>query len=499
MAKQLQSIAIQAPGFFGLNTQDSPTSLSEQFALVADNCVIDQFGRIGARKGWDYLTTSGGDSLVHINEFVKSDGTTEVISSSATAIYKGTTTLTDITPASYTVSDGNFNSANLNGVIYLFREGSDPVYYDGTTCDEVSAHADYSGTVPSGDIVQSGFGRLWVAKTSSDNTTVYWSDLLTGFKWDTGSSGSIDVSKVWPNGNDEITALKVHNNFLIIFGKTQILVYSGADDPATMQLSDTVVGIGCIARDSVQVTGKDVIFLSDDGLQSLGRTIQEKSAPMRDISKNVRTEMMALVAGETGRIYSVYSPEEAFYLLHLEDSGITYAFDMRSPLEDGSARVTKWTLITPQCLCRLRDGTLLLGKSLGIAQYDGFTDNGSTYLMSYFTNYIDFGAPSNLKLLKNLKITIIGGSDTQATLNWGYDYSFSYRKKTFTLAEQIIAEYNIAEYNIGEFNAGVLVNRPNVNASGGGQVVQLGIEAEVNGAPVSVQRMTAQAIVGRTI
>jgi len=499
MAKQLQSIAIQAPGFFGLNTQDSPTSLSEQFALVADNCVIDQFGRIGARKGWNYITTSGGDSLVHISEFVKADGTTEVISASATAIYEGTTTLTDITPASYTVSDGNFDSANLNGVIYLFREGEDPVYYDGTTCDEVSAHADYSGTVPSGDIVQSGFGRLWVAKTDTNNTTVYWSDLLTGFKWDTGSSGSIDVSKVWPNGNDEITALKVHNNFLIIFGKTQILVYSGADDPATMQLSDTVVGVGCIARDSVQVTGKDIIFLSDDGLQSLGRTIQEKSAPMRDLSKNVRTEMMSLVLSETGRIYSVYSPEEAFYLLHLENNGITYSFDMRSPLEDGSARVTRWNTITPQALCRLRDGTLLIGKGLGIAEYDGFDDNGSTYIMSYFTNYIDFGAPSNLKLLKNLKVTIIGGSDTQATLNWGYDYSYAYRKKTFTLAEQIIAEYNIAEYNIGEFNAGVLVNRPQVQASGGGQVVQLGIESEINGSTVSIQRMTAQAIVGRTI
>src|SRR6056300_204399 len=262
MAKQLQSIAIQAPGFFGLNTQDSPTSLSEQFALVADNCVIDQFGRIGARKGWDYLTPSGGDDIVHISEYIASNGTTEVISASATAIYEGTTTLTDITPASYTVSDGNFDSANLNGVIYLFREGSDPVYYDGTTCDEIKDNtSEYSGTVPKGDIVQSGFGRLWVAKTDTDNTTVYWSDLLTGFKWDTGSSGSIDVSKVWPNGADEITALKVHNNFLIIFGKTQILVYSGADDPATMQLSDTVVGVGCIARDSVQVTGKDVIFL----------------------------------------------------------------------------------------------------------------------------------------------------------------------------------------------------------------------------------------------
>jgi len=501
MAKQLQSIAIQAPGFFGLNTQDSPTSLSEQFALVADNCVIDQFGRIGARKGWDYITTTNGTgtNLVHISEFIKSDGTTEVISASASNIYEGTTTLTDITPASYTVSDGNFDSANLNGVIYLFREGSDPVYYDGTTCDEVSAHADYSGTVPSGDIVQSGFGRLWVAKTTTDNTTIYWSDLLTGFKWDTGSSGSIDVSKVWPNGNDEITALGVHNNLLFIFGKTQILVYQGADDPATMSLADTIVGVGCIARDSIQTTGPDLIFLSDTGLRSLNRTIQEKSAPMRDISTNVRTELTALVASETGRIYSVYSPEEAFYLLHLEDNGVTFAFDMRAPLENGAHRVTRWTSITPNYLCRLRDGTLLLGKADGIAKYDGFSDNGSTYIMSYFTNYIDFGAPSNLKLLKNLKVTIIGGSDTQATLNWGYDYSYAYRKKTFTLAEQIIAEYNIAEYNIGEFNAGVLVNRPQVNASGGGQVVQLGIESEINGSTVSIQRMTAQAIVGRTI
>jgi len=499
MAKPLQSIAIQAPGFYGLNTQDSPTSLPEQFALVADNCIIDQFGRIGARKGWTYETTSGGDSIVSIGEFVKADGTTEIISSSATKIYKGTTTLTDITPASHTVSDGLYDHATLNGIHYLFREGSDPIYYDGTTCDEVSAHPDYSGTVPSGDIVQSGFGRLWVAKTDTNNTTVYWSDLLLGTKWDTGSSGSIDVSKVWPDGADEITALAVHNGILAIFGKRQILLYTGAEDPATMKLADTIVGIGCIARDSVQVTGTDLIFLSDSGLRSLKRTVQEKSAPMTDISSNIRTELTSFLQTETANVFSVYSPEEAFYLLHLPTTNITYCFDMRAPLQDGAHRVTQWDTIGPQALCRTRSGTLLLGKSLGIAKYDGFTDNGSAYQMSYFTNYIDFGAPSNLKLLKNLKITVIGGSATDVTLNWGYDYSYAYKKKRFTLSTQVIAEYNIAEYNIGEFNAGVLVNRPTVNASGGGQVVQLGVEAEINGSQVSIQRLTAQAIVGRTI
>jgi hypothetical protein len=499
MAKELQSIAIQAPGFYGLNTQDSPTSLPEQFALVAENCVIDQFGRIGARKGWAYQTTTGGDSLVSIGEFIKSDGTTEIISSSATAIYKGTTTLTDITPASHTVSDGLYDHATLNGVHFLFREGSDPIYYDGTTCDEVSAHIDYSGTVPAGNIVQSGFGRLWVAKTSANNSTVYWSDLLTGFKWDTGSSGSIDVSKVWPDGSDEITALAVHNGILAIFGKRQILLYSGADDPATMKIADTVVGIGCIARDSIQVTGTDLIFLSDSGVRSLKRTIQEKSAPMTDISKNVRTELTTYLLAESQNIFSVYSPEEAFYLLHLPTTNITYCFDMRTPLQDGAHRATQWDSIQPQAFCRTRDGDLLLGKTLGIAKYTGYDDNGSAYQMAYFTNYIDFGAPSNLKLLKNLKITVIGGSATDIVLNWGYDYSYNYKKKRFTLSTQVIAEYNIAEYNIGEFNAGVLVNRPNVNASGGGQVVQLGIEAEVNGAQVSIQRLTAQATIGRTI
>ena len=499
MAKPLQSIAIQAPGFYGLNTEDSPTSLPEQFALDATNCVIDQFGRIGARKGWSYVTETNPDSIVFLSEFVKPDGSTEIISASESAIYKGTDTLTDITPLGYTVSDGRFSSATLNNKHYLFRKNSKPVVYDGTTAVAIEDHADYSGTVPEGNVALSAYGRLWVANTSTDATTIYWSDLLTGLKWDTGSSGYIDVSKVWPDGSDTIVALASHNGVLIIFGKRQILIYQGAQDPATMSLADTIVGIGCIARDSIQATGSDLIFLSDTGVRSLARTIQEKSIPMTDVSKNIRSYLGSYLLTEEGHITSVYSPEDAFYLLHLPTVQITYCFDTRTPLQDGSYRTTSWDTITPQAFVRTRDGSLLLGKDNGIALYDGYTDNGNNYQMSYFTNYIDFGAPSNLKLLKNLKITVIGGSATDVTLNWGYDYSYAYKKKKFTLSTQIIAEYNIAEYNEGEFNAGVLVNRPTVNASGGGQVIQLGIEATISGAPVSIQRLTAQAIVGRTI
>ena len=495
MAKPLQTVTIQAPAFFGLNTQDSPTALNEQFALVADNCVIDQFGRVGARKGWKYITETNSDSLVHVSEYVKADTSAEVISSSATAIYKGTTTLTDITPSGYTVGTGKFRSATLNNVHYLFQDGEDPLYYDGTTCAKIEDHPNYSGTVPTGGIPLASFGRLWVAK----GATIYWSDLLIGAAWTGGSTGSIDVSKVWADGSDTITGLASHNGFLIIFGNTQIIVYQGAEDPATMSLADTIVGSGCIATDTIQATGSDLVFLSNEGVRSFNRTVQEKSMPMRDISKNVRSELMAAVSVELDNIISVYNSEQAFYLMYLPSTEVTYCFDMRTPLEDGSHRATKWFQIKPLSMTSLRDNTLYFGFEDGVAEYDGYTDNGSNYELNYFSNYLDFGTPSQLKLLKNLKISAIGGSDTEVTLNWGYDYNYSYKKRKFTLSAQTIAEYGVSEYGIGEFNAGILVNRPTVNASGGGQVVQLGIEAQITGAPLSIQRMTAQAIIGRVI
>jgi len=63
MAQQLQNLTLSAPAFFGINTQDSPIDLDPNFASIADNCVIDTYGRIGARKGFSYVTTNGSEVL----------------------------------------------------------------------------------------------------------------------------------------------------------------------------------------------------------------------------------------------------------------------------------------------------------------------------------------------------------------------------------------------------------------------------------------------------
>ena len=138
-----------------------------------------------------------------------------------------------------------------------------------------------------------------------------------------------------------------------------------------MTLTDTVEGVGCIARDSVQHTGTDIIFLSDSGVRSFGRTIQEKSMPMRDISKNVRTDLLNLIPLQTNPIKSLYSSEEAFYLLTLPESNTVYCFDMRTALPDGSQRATTWSGMYPLSFAVLEGGEIYIGISSGIVKYEG--------------------------------------------------------------------------------------------------------------------------------
>jgi len=393
MSKQLQSYSLSAPGFYGLNTEDSPLDLGAGFALVATNCILDQYGRIGARKGYTRVNSSSGNLGANdvgvIHELVQNDGSLTVLFAGNNKLFKlgASNVVTELTygggGTAPTITASNWQCASLNSIAYFFQTGHDPLIYDPavsiTTFRRVSEKTGYVGTVPSANIAISAFGRLWVANTSSDKVTITFSDLIAGHIWSGGTSGSLDVSRVWPNGADEVMGLAAHNDFLFIFGKRQILVYSGASTPASLVLSDTVGSIGCIARDTIQSVGSDVIFLSDSGVRSLMRTIQEKSAPLRDLSKNVRFDLNSSLAGETlANLKSVYSEKEAFYLLVLPATFQVYCFDTKQSLQDGSSRVTKWDSIAPTSLRSLRNGDLYIGKNGYIGKYGGYLDDTST-------------------------------------------------------------------------------------------------------------------------
>jgi hypothetical protein len=512
MSKQLQSYSLSAPGFYGLNTEDSPLDLGAGFALVATNCILDQYGRIGARKGWSRVNSStgnlGANDVGVIHELVQTDGTLTVLFAGNNKIFKlgASNVVTELTygggGSAPTITASNWQCASLNGIAYFFQTGHDPLIYDPavsiTTFRRVSEKTGYTGTVPLANIAISAFGRLWVANTSTDKVTITFSDLIAGHVWSGGTSGSLDVSRVWPNGADEVMGLAAHNDFLFIFGKRQILVYSGASTPASLVLSDTVGSIGCIARDTIQSIGSDVVFLSDSGVRSLMRTIQEKSAPLRDLSKNVRFDLNSSLASETlANLKSVYSEKEAFYLLVLPATFQVYCFDTKQSLQDGSSRVTKWDSISPTSLRSLRNGDLYIGKNGYIGKYDGYLDDTSTYQFAYYTNNADLGNPNQISVLKTISAIVIGGSNQYLTIKWGFDYSGAYQAQNIYIPTQASYEYGTAEYGIAEYTSGVPIKTLRANASGAGKIVQTGYETTINNVSLSLQKIEIQAKDGK--
>jgi hypothetical protein len=504
MANQLQNITIAAPAFKGLNTQDSPLSLDHTYAAVADHCVIDKYGRMGARKGIDVLTTGGaslGSSVgcVSIFEYTDTAANTTVFSTGNSLILSGTTTLVDETPAAYTITSDDWKIVSLADKCYFFQIDHEPlVYSTGTGAVEAMTGATgYSGTVQEGNEVLSAFGRLWVADITGDKHTIYWSDLLNGLNWNGGTSGSLDLTSVWPRGYDEVVALAAHNSSLVIFGKHSILVYDGADSPSTMSLVDTIDSVGCVSRDTVQAVGVDLLFLSNGGLRSLGRTIQEESLPMTDVSKNIRNDMLDLINLQTGYIKAVYSPENAFYLISFTDAETVVCFDVRGLLENGSYRATVWPSMTVESFCRADDGTLYIGTSSGICQYDGYSDEGANYILSYYSHPLAFGAPNNLKQLKSISATLIGGSLISGAFKWAYDYQENYTTRTFNLVGDTIAEYGVAEYGVAEYSISARPTRTRTNAGGSGSLVTIGMEATIDGSPFSLQELNIQSTIGR--
>ena len=520
--KQLQTLSVVSPGFFGLNTQESGITLSSNYAQETNNVIIDKYGRLGSRKGWQMRTLEGdtqleGEPIEFLMEHINGDNTAVTISGGNSKLLlngSNVDNFIEITPAGYTITKNNWKGASLYDHALIVQEAHAPIVYCESESPVTQTLDDVTGVTQSFGLnhprdVLAAYGRFWV----HDGTFVYWSTDIADSAFPAfagGTSGFLNIASVLPNNVDTIVALASYNGFLIIFCERNIIVYRGPENPlGDFALQDVIAGVGCVARDSVQGTGNDLIFLSDTGVRSLGRLIQEKSVPLRDLTTNVRDDVLLDItierfntvitdgASDLRNVKSVYSELNAFYLLSLPSLKKVYCLDMRKPLDTGAARVTTWTEYEAKALTRTRGRELLIGKPDGIGVYDTYQDNGAAYQLKYSSHYLDLGLPTANKMLKQINATVIGGTNQTFVIKTSFDYTGAIRSFPFTIITGEVFEYGIAEYNISEYTFGVVLEAVKSNAGGSGNVIQIGFEAEVNGNELSVQKIDMFAKTGR--
>lgn len=558
MAQQQQNITISAPGFQGLNTEDSPLQQDPGFALVADNCVIDKYGRIGSREAFaqrtvndavPYVTDPGmvteskqvtqlGGGIIddlrydlgvvsHMQydapgTLVREDYYLVVFDQDA--MFKMPQPLGLAYPA--TLAQGKIIA--FNNAIYIFSSKNKTLKWDGTSLTDMITGGippqDDTGVITAnldGDVVCSAYGRLWVSGVLEDYNTVYYSDLLRSDQWYDGkgvptdsynTAGIIDVSQYWPNGSDKIVAIEAHNNFLIIFGRQSILLYSSGNnfaDPADVNgfvLQDAISNMGAVSRDAVVNVGAELLYVDDSGVRALGRTIQEKSVPLGDLTANVKTDITRLIREEANNAVSLfYMPHKNLVVCNFADTEQAYAIEMRAPSATGGNKITRWTNCTfnrGMFVEYLNDSyTLLAGKDSGGAlEYDNYLEwTTEAYLMKYHSNSFTFGDAVKQKFVKQVDFTCVSSFiDAPATVKWGYGGRLDYSANKTIIAHRP-ALFNISFFNQGEeFGEGLTtLKRYRTNAKGSGALVRVALETEIAGNSLSIQEINIQTLLGR--
>jgi hypothetical protein len=441
-------LILSTPGRWGVNEQEKNQLLHENWATVADGLVINDAGQLTCRGALNLISTDGAHAEI-LRQFiyVASDGTERVLSTTATKIVSGITDLddagTDVT-SSTVPTNGYWQFQNFNGKVVGWQASHAPIVKSGAGdfADIVAA----SGTLPDGDCVCAAFGRLWAV--DDDGQTVRYCALLDETRWATADGGgSIDMRNVWPKGMDRVVAIAAFGGNLVIFGRRSIVIYTDGSgsatgiDPTTMYVVDTIA-TGCASRDTVTEVGEgDLLFMSEIGLQSLGRVIQSKDNPLETISWQISDRLSAAIKTEIVSATDLrtwtghYIPSTKQYMLTHTTNEDVFVFHVGGRTQDDKGRlvvpITIWDtsiLVNIRGFITTRAGiTYTTGSATHeLYQYDtslSLDEADVAIAVQYNSGWLDAQAQT-LLLLKMVQITALNPATIASaiTLKFAADY-----------------------------------------------------------------------------
>lgn len=527
-AKQFTPVVLSGLGSAGLNTQSQDSTLGPEWLTEADNVVFDYQGRIASRKGIKQVSKIVGASIKSIGGFIKSNRTREYYASSGSSIYKldTSTTPNSLTAQSFagspqTISDSNWQFLNFNDNFWGIQSGHKVINYDGTDWKDINDLSSYAA--PSGvstfdpSCALGNFGRMWYGGVTEDPGVVYYSDTLIGQKVQGAAAGLVDLKTVW--GSDEIVGFASLMNRLIIFGKENIVIYQGADNPSTMVLEEVVKGVGLAGRDNIVYVGSDVLFMSYEGFISLSRiTETDGKAPIQELTISIRNDLTRLLStADVNNIKTAYYQEDGLVITFIPDENKAYVFDFAVSNKARLPRTTSWSFVeAPLCGLGTIDGTFFMGLSNSVATYSDYFDVSisnstsefanqtvceaagntwdgaicwsytySKYSYTFQTSWLDLNSPSISKIVKSGIFTIIGGRGATSEVLVYKDFniedpfskSFSLTSNTaISLFNDVTTFYGVAKY---ASSAGPKEYKISLGRTG--KTIRIKMTTEVNG------------------
>ena len=134
--------------------------------------------------------------------------------------------------------------------------------------DDQCPPADFATWAGSRLVVPNGQDELAISSPLSTHDFPVFNRLVIG------SEDSGNITALEPLSDDSLLVFKNHS----IYGVTGVYNMKGATDGGTLSISRVTDQLGCIARDTIQIIGGDVVFLSPQGIYALALNSQGQGA-----------------------------------------------------------------------------------------------------------------------------------------------------------------------------------------------------------------------------
>jgi hypothetical protein len=441
---------------------------------------------------------------VYTNIVTWSGGGSSNITNPTTNSIAGTASLTS----------GNWWFQNFNGKMVGFIAGQKPAVYS-TGTPVLNTIVESSGTWPlSSGVGCAAFGRVW-SVSQSDGQTITYSDLLDETAVGTAGAGQINMASIWNAGTDVITAIFAFNASLVVCGLNHIVFFTDGRgsllglDPTQAYVFDLLVGTGCLnQRTAVPMGESDYIFLSPNGVQSIGRLTSDRNNPTYSLTKYVRDTLVNQVNKEViANISATYNPLTGFYLLSLPTAGIIYCLDQRRRYQDDVGNVcsivTTWNMNGNAMYTNHSYLTYIARTAGKVALYTGLSDEGLQYTFQWLSPWISFaqqGGPqvsTKLKMLKRYEVIVFTGGNANVNMSWNTDFNQNPSTTTISLTNiGTNSQYGLGQYGLAQYGGGAGTIIVKYDARARGQYYQFGLNIAV-GSAFALQQLQAAVKLGR--
>ena len=259
----------------GLTTFPVRNTLAPNQFFIGQNCSLNKNGVVQTRRGTSSLGTQTGGlgtllGMGYLDTVAAKKLLVAYVGGSATLrAFDGTNWAA---VAGYVPVGGNsVQMVQGNDKLYLTDTTQNMRSWDGTTMTDLGGGAT---DAPHAKFIVWGTNRLIAAGVTNATDTVYFSDILDPSSTHWSAANRI---RVGAGDGEPITGMAMWTEtILVVFKRTRIWV---VDITPSVSVSNFTINIvptayGCVFHRTITTVGRDLWFLSNDGVRSLSRTLQ---------------------------------------------------------------------------------------------------------------------------------------------------------------------------------------------------------------------------------